>query len=734
MDIWAFPFQGMLMWIFSRRAGRCFNPFTGLSGRLGVLYNSLFLFAPEINSSAMKSAIILFIGLFIVQPLFGQQFSVESFRRLDNDMDARLTHARKDQNGDVCAIIKIVTTETGFTFEGGSLGIVHSTQKVAEIWVWVPHKAQRITIKHPVLGVLRDYAYPETIEKATVYEMKLTTGRVRTVVEAPVIESQWLVISTEPADAMIYLNDQFETRGLLQKKVRPGTYSYRAEAALHHTEAGKIQVTPDKKVKLDLKLKPAYGFAKIISTPEAGATLLIDGKESGLTTPATTGRLASGEHTLTVVKEQFQTASRKVSITDGQTTEITLNMAPNFATLQVDLAAEATLLINGDEQGKGKWTGRLSPGVYSFEARHDKHRPARQDVQLSAGDSRQLTLETLPITGSLDIISRPPDALILRDGKAQGSTPHTLNNLLIGEYQLVLEKPGYARFTKTITITEGSTAVIDETLQAAASGQEPAGPAARFSSATGSGGKNFTETTAGLNLEMVFVKGGTFTMGCTAEQGSDCESDEKPAHLVTLSDFYIGKYEVTQRQWVAVMGASASLGNPSWFKGCDDCPVENVSWNDIQEFLKKLNQKTGKKYRLPTEAEWEYAARGGASTSSASTSSALATKYAGSNTIDEVAWHGGNSGGKTRPVGGKKPNELGLYDMSGNVWEWCADWYDSYSFASQINPHGPSSGASRALRGSSWDYYAQYCRVSYRYFITPDFHNSNYGFRLVQSP
>jgi formylglycine-generating enzyme required for sulfatase activity len=235
-----------------------------------------------------------------------------------------------------------------------------------------------------------------------------------------------------------------------------------------------------------------------------------------------------------------------------------------------------------------------------------------------------------------------------------------------------------------------------------------------------------TKSTVDYGIEMVFVNGGTFTMGCTSEQGSDCRIGETPSHQVTLSDFYIGKYEVTQKQWRAVMGASTSLSNPSYFKNCDECPVEQLSWNDIQEFIKKLNQKTGKKYRLPTEAEWEYAARGGNQSKS--------YKFAGSNNMDEVGWYSSNSGSKTHPVGGRKANELGLYDMSGNVMEWCSDWYGSYSSNAQTNPQGPSSGSGRVLRGGGWFIDAQYCRLSLRIVDTPDSRYYNRGFRLVLSP
>lgn len=216
------------------------------------------------------------------------------------------------------------------------------------------------------------------------------------------------------------------------------------------------------------------------------------------------------------------------------------------------------------------------------------------------------------------------------------------------------------------------------------------------------------------SIKMVSVKGGTFRMGSTSGH-----SDEKPVHSVTLSNFRISKYEVTQKQWKDVMGS-----NTSYFKG-DNLPVEDVSWNEVQTFIRKLNAKTGKKYRLPTESAWEFAARGG--------NKSRGYKYSGSNTFGDVAWYVGNSGGKTHPVGTKAPNELGIYDMSGNVSEWCSDWFDDYSSSSQTNTQGPSSGSFRVYRGGSWRNDATDCRTTSRSISYPSDIYYNLGFRLVSS-
>ena len=248
------------------------------------------------------------------------------------------------------------------------------------------------------------------------------------------------------------------------------------------------------------------------------------------------------------------------------------------------------------------------------------------------------------------------------------------------------------------------------------------------------------------NDEMVFVQGGTFTMGATAEQGtSDPLDDEYPTHQVTLSDFYIGKYEVTQQLWEYVMKYSGTCAdgstmsayasdvwldsNPSSSYGVGDYyPAYYVCWEDIVNiFIPRLNKITGKTFRLPTEAEWEYAARGG--------NKSKGYKYSGSNIIGDVAWYNSNSSAMTHQVGTKAPNELGLYDMSGNVWECCSDWYDEnyYSSSPSNNPTGPTSGSYRVDRGGSWGNNARSCRVSYRDRSTPDYRDCYYGFRLVCS-
>ena len=256
------------------------------------------------------------------------------------------------------------------------------------------------------------------------------------------------------------------------------------------------------------------------------------------------------------------------------------------------------------------------------------------------------------------------------------------------------------------------------------------------------GTKTFTVNGVGFN--MIAVEGGTFMMGSAVEPDSGDYDWDFPAHRVTLSGYSIGETEVTQELWVAVMGSNPSYYNAygdsisgsyhsSYYYGINlQRPVEHVTWTECQTFIAKLNALTGETFRLPTEAEWEYAARGG--------NKSKGYKYAGSNTIGDVAWYYGNrpttnssdSNYGTQMVATKAPNELGLYDMSGNVWEWCQDWYGSYSSEAQTNPTGPTSGSGRVDRGGSWGNGADYCRVSFRHYFTPGYHLSHLGLRLAR--
>ena len=290
-----------------------------------------------------------------------------------------------------------------------------------------------------------------------------------------------------------------------------------------------------------------------------------------------------------------------------------------------------------------------------------------------------------------------------RAGRKKGSLVTILDSVEIGELPIRL------RSVQSFTPNDYQTGIIRFLGEPSGNGQSAP---ARQEVKPVSGDQTFAVN--GVSFKMVKVGGGTFQMG---SNDSEAYSNEKPVHSVTLSDYYIGETEVTQALWMAVMG-----NNPSKWKG-DNLPVEQVSWDECRTFIGKLNSLTGKNFRLPTEAEWEYAARGGRKSNG--------YKYSGSNTLGNVAWYTDNSGSQTHSVKAKQANELGLYDMSGNVWERCQDWFGSYSSGSQTNPTGPTTGSGRVIRGGSWSGDAGYCRVSGRYSIAPDNRDGYLGLRLA---
>ncbi len=406
-----------------------------------------------------------------------------------------------------------------------------------------------------------------------------------------------------------------------------------------------------------------------------------------------------GTYSYRVQAPNYHTATGTVTVNDPENTQtVPVSLRPDFVEVTLKVDADAEIWVNNEKKGTRAWTGSLGKGTYKIECKQESHETTTTTQPITDDmNGRTITLPVpKPVYGSLNVESTPNFAKLYIDGKAMGETPKYIAEILIGQHEIKLTKEGYQDYTETVTITKGERKQVKVTFS-----NKP---------------DEETFTVNGVSFTMKRVEGGIFRMG---SDDSEAWGDEKPVHSVTVSTFHMGETEVTQALWKAVMGS-----NPSYFKG-DNLPVEQVSWNDCQEFIRKLNSLTGKNFRLPTEAEWEYAARGG--------SRSNRTKYAGSRSIGSVAWYTDNSGSKTHPVKGKSPNELGLYDMSGNVWEWCGDWYGKsyYSNSPSSDPKGPSTGSRRVLRGGGWNYRAGGCRVSNRHYGTPVSRYDYFGFRLV---
>lgn len=398
--------------------------------------------------------------------------------------------------------------------------------------------------------------------------------------------------------------------------------------------------------------------------------------------------------------------------------ELTLGM--ETATLNIITTPDnATIYIDDEEVGVGYGSKAVSIGAeHRYKVECENYITEENVVVFAEKEKKEIAIELRPNFGYITVKTTPSGADVYVDDKLVGKTPYLSEVIKRGMHKITVNKEGFETSVQRVNINLNEEETIEFELVEGESSmpvqqvvQQPvAQPVAAQKPENGvvtDADGNVVATVNGVDFKMIKVEGGTFTMG-----------EGKEAHEVTLSEYYIGEFEVTQELWEAVMGS-----NPSYCNGVVN-PVEKVSWNDCQGFIMKLSRMTGGKFRLPTEAEWEYAARGG--------NKSKGYEYSGSNVIDEVAWYFKNSGSGTHPVGTKLPNELGIYDMIGNVREWCQDWYGEYSGVPQTNPQGPSSDSHRVLRGGSWKRYARYSSVSYRNYLTPD-NRSDYdcGFRLA---
>ena len=573
--------------------------------------------------------------------------------------------------------------------------------------------AQKLTVES--FGMIQGDLSARTYERVDANKMPCGLVKVQLAAPGATFDETGFVIGTverRGSEYWVYMNQgsyllQVDCPGFLPLNINLRDYGL-SDGIQGKVTYKLVLVMPTVGVQTDNGMR--YLTLKV--TPK-NSKVAVDGKLCNIDEDGIVSELLNkGIHSYQVEAPGYATRTGQITLVDKSVVEeITLESV--LASLSVSCPTNgAQIYVNNIQKGSAPWNGTLAAGNYEVEARLNNYRSQKQSITLSEKENRRMELPSLqPITGSLDISYKPIQSEVWLDGKQLGTTPDIFRGIIIGTHDVEIRKGGYETKKERVTVSEGQTASLTGTLAAASSLNTASSNAS--GGAVSSSNVIETFTVNGVTFNMVRVDGGTFQMG---SNDSDAYKDEKPVHQVTLSTYSIGETEVTQALWEAVMGS-----NPSNWKG-SNLPVEQVSWEDCQEFITRLNKITGRSFRLPTEAEWEFAARGG--------NKSKGYQYSGSNSIGEVAWYHGNSGSETHTVKTKQPNELGIYDMSGNVWEWCQDRYGKYSRKSQTNPTGSSSGSARVDRGGGWYDYARDCRSSLRGIVTPAGRYNNLGLRL----
>ncbi len=511
-----------------------------------------------------------------------------------------------------------------------------------------------------------------------------------------------VTITTEPEGASVYIDNVLFGTSPKSSFFDEGTYPIKIEKESYATINEEITIK-EPETKKHFKLKDIRATLTIKTNPGATVTLNGTNYKGGLKDQ----KLNPQTINIKVEEEFCETISESYTLKENEVKVFDLYPKDVSAKLTINTSDNATIKVN-DIIYTSVNNLKFPASVVEIEVSQPKAKTIKQVITLKQEDVKSLDIYPVLEKGTISVVTIPTSASIELTGDAgelyTAVGRKSFTDIPIGTYELVITNDGFKTHTETIKLT------AENIVQKQISLEE---------------GSDISDT-------FVFVQGGAFQMGSNSDG-----SDEKPIHRATLSDFYIGKYEVTQTEWQEVMG-----NNPSEFKG-DINPVEKVTWYDAVEFCNKKSRKEGLEevysgsgpnikcdfskngYRLPTEAEWEFAAKGG--------NKSKDYTYSGSNNIDEVAWYADNSNDKSNPVGDKKANELGIYDMSGNVWEWCWDWYGSYSLILQSNPTGSTSGSNRVIRGGGWGSSASFCRVAIRSSDGPSVSYYFIGFRLARS-
>lgn len=418
----------------------------------------------------MKRFLTIVLLFFYTILIWSQNISVSSFKFLDTDLTANTAGTSEiDQNGETSALIKIVTTESGFTFDCGMLGIVKTKQTPGEIWLYLPRGAQKITIKHPQLGILRNYYFPLSIEGARTYEMVLTTDKVQTIVQQDA-GGQYLVLNVVPTTATVYIDDT-ETilkDGVVAKFLAYGKHSYRITEPLHKAEIGTFEMGKEKKV-ITKELLPNYDIYEISTQPENGAKVYLDDEVSPLgITPFVSRQIKKGEHKFRFQLNNYESIeTTKTAIGEGKKYTFVQELTPTFAEVMIKVPNGCSLYINEEYKGIGDWKGKLPEGMYQLEAKKEGHIPSIQNLSVTKNNNVNVSIkEPTPIYGVLNINYKHVGAKIFLDGKEMGENPCILNNILIGKHKLTIKTNDdiFPIFDRDIYIEKDKVTEIEEKL------------------------------------------------------------------------------------------------------------------------------------------------------------------------------------------------------------------------------------------------------------------------------
>lgn len=413
----------------------------------------------------MRRLLSTFLILFsLCSVLRAQDIAVASFELDENDLTANSYGTIvMDQNRDKCALIKVETTQMGFTFDVGRLGVVKTEQHTAEIWVYVPAGVRRISIAHQQLGRLNDYDLGMTLQKAKTYRLKLISGSVVSTVVETKVKTGWIILSSQPSGAAVYINEQWVGNTPLDNyKAEYGQYTYRIESEYYHNASGIINLDKPR-YEEDIILKPAFGSVTI-NCPVYGAQVLLDGKNTGHQTPCKLEKVPSGEHNVTIQMARYSTYQQSVTVKDGEDSKIEATLDPRFAEVTIMSIPDTKIVIDGQQVGIGSFKGDLNEGYHDIEISKNHYKKLEKQIKVEAGVPQSLNLKPTPIVGSLDVTSKPHNASIHIDGVAYGKTPNSIDSLLEGSHQIALTLDGYNTERFEVNIEDSKTVSVEKTL------------------------------------------------------------------------------------------------------------------------------------------------------------------------------------------------------------------------------------------------------------------------------